>query len=135
LRTGWPAAGAMVAIAAAAEFLAASHPVDFFTDALRVGGRSTGFYAWIARRRPAAVGGWGLALGTVNVLAPSTRTIDLPDADPCAFARRERVALVAIAQDDRSLQFNARRLAAARRCGAVRYDDGIAVVVAPAGPG
>jgi hypothetical protein len=133
MRRGWPIAVVLIAIAAAANFLAGSHPVDFYADALRVNGRSTRFYAWIQANHPTAVGGLGLALGAVNVLSPHTRTVELPDVAPCALAREQHVLLAAIAQNDRAAQFNAARLRVARECGTVRYDDGVAVVVSPIG--
>jgi hypothetical protein len=131
LRRGWPVALAFIAIAVAADLLAGSHPVDFYADALRVNRRATTFYSWVERSRPTAIGAVGLALGTVNVLSPQTRTLEIPDASPCAPARAQRVLLVAIAQNDRTAAFNRARLRAARACGLVRHDDGIAVVVAP----
>ncbi len=132
LRNAWPIAAGVVAVALAAELLAASHPVDFYADALRVNGRSTAFYSWIARERPTALGGVGLALGAVNVLSPQTRTVELPDEAPCAHAQNQRVLLAAVAEDGRTAAFNAARLSAARACGVTLYDDGIAVVSAPA---
>jgi hypothetical protein len=134
IRRVWPIAVGLIVIAAAADFLAASHPVDFYTDALRVGGRTTGFYSWIDRNRPSGIGGVGLALGTVNVLSPQTRTVEISDVNSCARARAQGVLLVAIAEDGRTAAFNRARLRAARECGAVRYDDGIAVVTAPGNP-
>ncbi|MGA7095722.1 MAG: hypothetical protein WBX23_17020, partial [Candidatus Cybelea sp.] len=131
LRRGWPVALAFIAIAVAADLLAGSHPVDFYADALRVNGRATTFYSWVERSRPTAIGTVGLALGTVNVLSPQTRTLEIPDASPCALARAQRVLLVAIAQNDRTAAFNLARLGAARACGLARLDDGIAVVAAP----
>ena len=76
----------------------ARQPVDYYADALRVGGKASGVYDWIATTRPAAIGGWGLRLGTVNVLSPSTRTIDLSDVAPCAQARDNGTLLVAVAE-------------------------------------
>lgn len=131
LRTPWPIAAGIVAAAVAASLLAASHPVDFYADALQVRGRSTGIYAWLARNQPPAIGGWGLAIGTVNVLSPRTNALELPDDDACETARRRGLLLVAVAEDGRADAFNAARLSAARRCGTVRYDDGIAVVASP----
>ncbi|MGB8909954.1 MAG: hypothetical protein WCC84_14510 [Candidatus Cybelea sp.] len=131
LRRGWPIALAFVAIAVAADFLAGSHPVDFYDDALRVNGRPTAFYSWVERTRPTAIGAVGLALGTVNVLSPQTRTVEIPDASSCARASGRGVLLVAIAENDRAADFNLARLREARACGVARYDDGIAVVVAP----
>ncbi len=131
-RAPWPAGVGFAAAAFAGNWLAASHPVDFYSDALRVDARSTGLYAWIRERRPPAIGGLGLALGTVNVLAPQTRTVALLGPDACATARREALALVAVAEQDRTPQSNRMRLAAARACGSVLYDDGIAIVALPA---
>ena len=96
LRNGWPIAACFVAITGAANLLAASHPVDFYADALRVNGRSTAFYSWVARTHPAAVGGVGLALGTVNVLSPnadrraSRRSAVRASAEPARPARGTR---------------------------------------------
>jgi hypothetical protein len=132
LRQAWPIAAATIAIATAANFLAGSHPVDFYADALRVNARATGFFSWIERNRPSALGGVGLSLGAVNVLSPQTRTIELPDTASCAAARTHHVILAAIAESARTSQFNAARLRAARACGTRRYDDGIAVVTSPA---
>ncbi len=130
-RRAWPAAAGIAAVSVAAYLLAASHPVDFYADALRVRGRPTGVYAWLGRAQPPAIGGWGLSIGTVNVLAPRARTLELPDENACAIARQQNLLLVAVAEDGRPDAFNAARLTAARRCGRVRYDDGIAVVTAP----
>ena len=134
IASAWPVAAGIAAIAVAANALAAAHPVDFYADALRVRARSTSVYAWLTSSHPSAIGGWGLALGSANVLSPGTRTVDLPDERACAFALRDGLLLVALAEEGRSDSFNAARLAAARRCGSVRYDDGLAVVVAPAPP-
>jgi NADH:ubiquinone oxidoreductase subunit 3 (subunit A) len=131
-RRPWPVAAGFAIAAIAASLLAASHPADFYADALRVDARSTGLYAWLGKSRPPAIGGWGLALGAVNVLAPRTRTVELIDADACESARRNGLLLVAVAENDRTAQSNASRLRAARACGAVFYDDGLAVAVAPA---
>ena len=127
----WTAIAGFAAAVVASQALAQRHTVDFFTDAFRVHGRASGIYAWLASNRPPAVGGWGLALGTVNVLAPGARTVELPESDACAAARQQRVMLVAVAQDDRSAAFNAARLKAARSCGPVSFDDGLAVAARP----
>lgn len=72
-----------------------------------------------------------MRLGVVNVLSPSTQTRDLPDDRPCAYARRARVLLVAVAQNDLIPSANSQRLDAARACGHVVYADPIGVVAAP----
>ncbi len=86
-------------MAIAANVLAASHPVDFYADAFRVQGRSSGIYAWVESNRPRALGALGLAIGTVNVLSPKTRTVELLDNNSCFFARREHVLLAAVARE------------------------------------
>ncbi len=111
--------------------LAARHPIDYYADALRVGGEPPGIYRWIATERPRAVGGWGVRLGAVNVLSPGTRTRDLPDDRPCARAREEGVALVAVAQSDLSAMENAARLRTARACGHALYADASGIAVLP----
>jgi hypothetical protein len=124
----WPIpAGFAFAIVAAA-YLAARHPVDYYTDALRIDGKPTGVYEWIARTQPSAVGGSGLRIGVVNVLAPAARALDLSDAATCATAQQQHVTIVAVAESDRSPAFDAQRLRDARTCALpVRYDDGLAV--------
>ena len=130
----WLLPAGFAAAAIVATVLATRDPVAYYAEGLRVNGRTTGVYAWIARTRPPAVGGWGLRAGIVNVLDPAARAIDLPDATPCLTAQRERVLMLAIAEDDRPGAFNADRLRAARACrGRERYDDGIAVAVSPSG--
>jgi hypothetical protein len=127
----WPiVAGVAVAIVASG-ILAARQPAAYYADALRYAGKSTGLYDWLARRQPEALAGNGLALGTVNVLSPRTRTIDLSDAAPCLQARERGVLLVAVAEPDRDAAFDSARLTAARSCGTTLYDDGIAVVSRP----
>lgn len=134
-RAAWTNALAFGVAVVAATHLAARHPLDYYADSLRVDGIAPGVYRWIESARPAAVGGWGLRLGVVNVLAPSTRTFDLLDAAPCAQARSEHAVLVAVAQSDRSTDANADRLRRARACGRVVYADAIGVAAAPrAGP-
>jgi hypothetical protein len=131
LRAAWPNAAAFGLAVVAATHLASRHPLDYYNDSLRVGGKYTGVYRWIERSHSAAIGGWGLRLGVINVLSPQTRTLDLPDADPCAQARRRRVLLVAVAEGDRSAAANATRLRDALACGTVLYRDAIAVVAQP----
>jgi hypothetical protein len=130
-RVAWPNAIAFAFAVVATVHLASRHPLDYYIDSLRVGTNAPGVYRWIATARPASIGGWGLRLGVVNVLSPLTRTLDLSDEGACAQAARERVLLVAVAQNDRPVEVNAQRLSAARLCGSVRYADAIGVVTEP----
>jgi hypothetical protein len=130
-RVLWPSAVALALGVVIAAHLAARHPIDYYADALKVDGTLPGVYRWISTARPAAVGGWGLRLGVVNVLSPTTRTVDLADIAPCAQARSEGLVLVAVAQSDRSADANVRRLDEARKCGRVLYRDTIAIVAQP----
>jgi hypothetical protein len=127
----WPALMGFGAAVVLAYALADKDPSAYFAGGWQVYGRTTDVYAWIARNRPSAVAGLGLRLGAVNQLSPDTRTVHLTDVSACATARRNGLLLIAIAQDDRSRRFNADRLNAARHCGSVLFDDGIAVVVGP----
>lgn len=128
LRAPWQIPAGLGAVIVVTWMLAARYPLAYYTDALRVNGRATAVYGWIARTQPRAIGGWGLKLGAINALAPATRTLDLPESDPCAAARAHGVLLVAVAESTRSTAFDAARLNAARACGRVRFDDGLAVV-------
>jgi hypothetical protein len=126
-RTIWPCAAGLALAIVAASWLAARHPVDYYADAYAVNGKPTQLFAWIARAQPRALGGWGLRVGVADVLAPYARTLDLSETLPCASAQANGVTLVALAESDRSPWYNEQRLHVARRCGRVRFDDGIAV--------
>jgi hypothetical protein len=126
-RSVWPCAAGFAVAIAAASWLAARHPVDYYADAYAVDGKTSHLFAWIARTQPPAIGGWGLRIGVADVLAPNARTLDLSETAPCAVANATGVRLVALAESDRSPWYNERRLRAARLCGRVRFDDGIAV--------
>ncbi len=111
--------------------LAGRHPLDYYTDALRVGGTPPGIYRWIGTTHPTAIGGWGLRVGVVNVLSPRTRTLDLSDIGACTQARQAAVLLVAVTQSDRPDAENAQRLRAARACGETVYADASGVAARP----
>ncbi len=130
-RIVWPYAVAFGITVVATSYLGARHPLDYYADALRVGTTSPGIYRWIAAHRPPALGGQGMRLGVVNVVSPSTRTLDLSDAGACEQARRNGSLLAAVAENDLPAEANAQRMRAARGCGAVLYDDGIGVIVQP----
>jgi hypothetical protein len=122
---------AFLAAVVLATHLAARHPLDYYNDSLSVGGTSPGVYRWIERTRPAAIGGWGLRAGVINVVSPHTRTLDLSDTNACAQAHAHVVLLVAVAQNDLPSETNAERLRAARACGSILYGDAIGVVARP----
>ena len=130
-RLRWVTAVAFVGGVVLATHLAARHPVDYYNDSMSVGGRSPGVYRWIERTRPAAIGGWGLRAGVINVLSPHTQTLDLADNDACAEAHAHGVLLVAVAQNDLPSEANAERLRTARGCGSILYKDAIGVVAQP----
>lgn len=130
-RIAWASAAAFGLAVIVAVHLAARHPLDYYTDALRAGATPPGIYRWIASTRPAAIGGWGLRLGAVNVLSPRTRTLDLSDRNACAQARRDGTLLVAVAQNDLAPSANAERLNDARRCGIALYADATGIAAAP----
>lgn len=128
LRSAWPIVAGVAIAVIVSWWLAPRKPATFFADLFEIGGKPSGVYAWIERDQPAVVGGWGLRAGTVNVLAPGARVIDLPETAACETARSRGALLIAVAEQTRPPAFNARRLTLARACGRVRYDDGSAVV-------
>jgi hypothetical protein len=125
------AAAAFLAAVVLATHLAARHPLDYYNDSLSVGGASPGVYRWIERTQPAAIGGWGLRAGVIDVLSPRTQTLDVADTAPCAQAHAQGILLVAVAQNDLPREANAERLRTARTCGSVLYEDKIGVVAQP----
>ncbi len=130
-RLRFVAAVAFLAAVVLATHLAARHPLDYYNDSLSVGGTSPGVYRWIERTQPAAIGGWGLRAGVINVLSPRTQTLDLADNGACALARAHAALLVAVAQNDLPSGTNAKRLRTARECGSILYEDAISVVTRP----
>ena len=130
-RLRFVAAVAFLAAVVLATHLAARHPLDYYNDSLSVGGTSPGVYRWIERTQPAAIGGWGLRAGVINVLSPRTQTLDLADNGACALARAHAALLVAVAQNDLPSRTNAKRLRTARDCGSILYEDAISVVTRP----
>ncbi len=122
---------AFLAAVVLATHLAARHPLDYYNDSLSVGGSSPGVYRWIERTRPAAIGGWGLRAGVINVLSPGTETLDLADNGACAQARANGALLVAVAQNDLPSNANTQRLRVARLCGSILYEDAIGVIARP----
>jgi hypothetical protein len=105
----------------------------FYADALAVRGHRSAVYAWIHAAQPPRIAGWGLRIGTVDVLSPKSDAMDVPDADPCGHARRVHAVLVAVAENTRSDRFNRLRLHEAAACGRVLYRDPLAVAVVPTG--
>jgi hypothetical protein len=133
-RTPWPAVAATFCGIVLSTQLAARHPIDFYNDALRVYGIRPGIYRYIADAQPSAIGGVGLRLGVVNVLAPGIFTRDLLDDGACDSARRSHLLLVAVAQSDIPPRMNEARLAMARACIPVAYSDAIGIASASASP-
>jgi hypothetical protein len=109
--------------------LAARHTTSFYADATSVRGVRSGVYAWIARTHPPRVAGWGLRVGTVNVLSPASDAVDVPDRGACARARMAHAVLVALAEPMRSRRYDALRIHDAALCGRVLYRDAIAIAV------
>jgi len=130
----WAYAAAFAVTVVATAYLAGRHPLDYYADALRVGSKTPGIYRSIQIHQPPALGGLGLRLGVVNVVSPTTRTVDLSDSGACAQARRDNLLLAAVAETDLPPEANAQRMRAARVCGEILYDDGIGVMAVPAAP-
>lgn len=103
----------------------------FFADGSAVRGHRSGIYAWLQRTRPPRVAGWGLRVGAVAVLSPSSVAVDVPDADPCGHAKQAGAVLVALAESTRPDSFNRQRIHSAALCGRTLYRDPIAIAVEP----
>jgi len=127
----WVVAATLGIAIFASTLLAQRHALQYYADSLQIDSKKSEIYSWIAAVRPAKVGGWGLRSGIVNVVSPSTRIIDLPDAAPCQEARDAAALLVTVSENTHAAAENAAWLAQTRACGHVLYDDGIAVVANP----
>jgi hypothetical protein len=123
-------AGIGIAIIASA-VLGQRDVLAFYGDALQVDGKKPQIYAWIAQTKPPSIAGWGVSLGLLNTISPSTHTIDASDDAACKIARDQRTLLVTVAESKHTEAENIWRLAETRACGNVLFDDGIGVVVKP----
>ena len=125
-----PAAGC--ALTAYAVVLAGSHPLDYYENWLGGGpGRST-FFHWLAAMKPPAVVGYGLRIGSISAVSPTTRAIDAVVRNPCREAYNLG-ALLVVAGDilvSVPTSYPPRR-AFAERCGSIVFDDGNTIVVRP----
>jgi hypothetical protein len=124
---------AALALIAYGVVLASSHPADYYDDGLTRDGRSSHFFTWLAKKRPPAVVGDHILLGSIAVISPGTRVQNTVSGDACADSRRAS-ALLVVADEPASTDdaFKTRR-SSARACGRTIYDDGIALVVEPPG--
>ncbi len=125
-----PAAGC--ALTAYAVVLAGSHPLDYYENWLGGGpGRST-FFRWLAATRPPAIVGYGLRIGSISAVSPTTRAIDAAAIDPCREAHNLG-ALLVVAGDvlvTAGTGYVPRRTFA-EGCGPIVFDDGTTIVVNP----
>lgn len=111
--------------------LAARNPVAYLADAYARGDARTGLFAWVASHQPARAVTFGLRGGAVTLLAPRSIVTDFYDGEePCAAARAARGVLIWMSEADRPA-LDAPRREAVTRCGAVLYQDPLAVVAQP----
>lgn len=119
-------------LCAYAVVLAGSHPLDYYEDWLGRGAGHSRFFHWLAATQPPAIVGYGLRIGAIAAVSPSTRVVDTYVRNPC----REAHTLGALLVVSGDILVNVRtgyepRRAFAERCGAIVFDDGTTIVVNP----
>jgi hypothetical protein len=128
----WRLPAASCALTAYAVVLAGSHPLDYYEDWLSRDGAHSKFFHWLAETKPPALVGYGLRIGSVYAVSPTTRAIDTAVRNPCREAHNLG-ALLVVAGDilvTVRTSYEPRR-AFAERCGAIVFDDGNTIVVNP----
>jgi hypothetical protein len=111
--------------------LAGSHPIDYYDDLVSGRGVKSHVFAWLAAIEPPEVVGDTLRLGTISAVSPATLVDNAVGSDGCARARRRKALLVVADDPPTTAALLAARRERAKQCGVVRYDDGLALVVAP----
>lgn len=129
-RWALPALGC--ALTAYAVVQAGSHPLDYYEDWLSRGGVHSKFFHWLADTKPPALVGYGIRIGAIYAVSPTTRAVDTYVRNPCREAHNLGAMLV-VAGD---ILVNVRtsyepRRAFAERCGTIVFDDGNTIVVNP----
>ncbi|MBV8244889.1 MAG: hypothetical protein JOZ38_03115, partial [Candidatus Eremiobacteraeota bacterium] len=110
--------------------IAALRAPAFYADWMRgANGSPTGLFAWLSAERPHAVVTWLLRPGAVLMNSPTTFVAVAPDDDPCVFARGLKALFVVGTDRDVPPAERAARVARARACGRVLYEDGAVTVV------
>lgn len=120
-----------MALVVYAVVLAGTHPLDYYERWLAPGPRHSTFFHWLAHARPASVVSDGLSAGAIVAVSPSTRAADVDVADPCGEARRLTALLVISTGVMNPARDREQRLALARTCGRIVFDDGLTIVVSP----
>lgn len=122
-----PVVAAALVIAAA--FDAQTRAPDFYSAYMRdPQGKATSVFAWLAREAPSTVVAVNMRPGLVIMASPRTQTIPSGEKKMCSSATA-RGALLVIGSNEGDDSASER--AKARDCGAVRYEDGAALVVQP----
>jgi hypothetical protein len=125
-----PATGC--ALAAYAVVLAGSHPLDYYEDWLARGSGHSTFFHWLAVTKPPAIVGYGLRIGSISAVSPTTRAIDAVVRNPCREAYNLGALLVVAGDIPVTVPTSyAPRRALAERCGSIVFDDGNTIVVRP----
>jgi hypothetical protein len=122
----------LAGLTAYAVVLAGSHPLDYYEDWLGRGAGHSRFFHWLAATQPPAIVGYGLRIGSIAAVSPTTRVIDTYVRNPCREAHTLGALLVVSGDILVNVQtgYEPRR-AFAERCGAIVFDDGTTIVVNP----
>jgi hypothetical protein len=128
----WAILATACALTAYAVVLAGSHPLDYYEDWIARGSGHSTFFHWVAATKPPAIVGYGLRIGSVSAVSPTTRAIDTAVRNPCRQAHGLGALLVVSGDILVTVRTgHAPRRAFAERCGTIVFDDGITVVANP----
>lgn len=97
-------------------------------------GLSSHVFEWFVTSRPARIVVWETDGGLVSTVSPATVVIDADALDPCTQARGEHALLLLTVEHETTLARRKERLAEAKQCGPVLFEDDGALVLDPARP-
>lgn len=131
---GFSVAAIALAVLLAGSWCASTRVQGFFGDWMRQpSGKPTAVFAWLAAHQPRAVVAVNVRAGAVILSSPRTMAFSLDsEQSGCALAAREGAVLLVGTNEERADANVMREFDAAKRCGAVLYEDGAGVLVKPA---
>lgn len=130
---GFSVAAIALAVLVAGSWCASTRVQGFFGDWMRQpSGKPTAVFAWVAAHQPAAVVAVNVRAGAVVMSSPGTAAFSADSEEGgCALASREGAVLLVGTNEEPADAQVMREFDAAKRCGAVLYEDGAGVLVKP----
>lgn len=130
---GFSVAASALAVLVAGSWCASTRVQGFFGDWMRQpSGKPTGVFTWIAAHQPAELVAVNVRAGAVVMSSPRTATLSIDSEESgCALASRDGAVLLVGTNEEPADAQVMREFDAAKKCGAVLYEDGAGILVKP----